>query len=68
MEHGSLCIVYLFLHQMTFTSGLGNKEITLSDKQSCMNILIGLPLLHLNQSFFWKMTAMIKLIKFKYMW
>ena len=52
MDTGSLCIVYLFLHQLTFTSGLGNKENTLSDKHSCMNILIGLPLLHLKQFFF----------------
>ena len=69
MEHGSLCIVYLFLHQLTFTSGLGNKENTLSDKQSCMNILIGLPLLHLKQSFFGKCIACYdETHKFKYMW
>ena len=35
MEPGSLCIVYLFQHQLTFTLGLGNKKDTLSNKQSC---------------------------------
>ena len=42
LDTGSLCIVYQFLHQLTFTSGLGNKENTL---------------LHLKQSFFGKCIA-----------
>ena len=37
MEPGSVYIVNLFQHPLTFTSGLGNKENNLSDKQSCIN-------------------------------
>ena len=40
MEPGSLYIVYLFLPLLKFTSGLGNEENSLSDKQSCDNFLI----------------------------
>ena len=35
-----MCIVYLFQHPLIFTSGLGNKENNLSDKQSCINFLV----------------------------
>ena len=37
MGPGSLYIVYLFQHHLKFTSGLGNEENSLSDKQSCNN-------------------------------
>ena len=51
MEPGSLCVVYLFQHQLTFTSGLGNKESTLSDKQNCINFYRS-PLVTFETSFF----------------
>ena len=37
VEPGSLCSVYLFQHQLKFTSGLGNEENSLSDKKICIN-------------------------------
>ena len=36
-ERGSMCIVYLFQLRLKFTSDLGNKDNSLSDKQSCIN-------------------------------
>ena len=43
-EPESLCIVYLFQHQLTFTSGLGNKENTVSDKHIYVSTFKGRPL------------------------
>ena len=72
MEPGSLCIVYLFQYQLTFKTGLGNKENTLSGKQCCINFY-RTPLVTFETVFFRIMyclilPAMMKRIKFKYMW
>ena len=56
LEPGSLCIVYLCQHHLTFTSGLGNIENTLSDKQS-FSTFKGRTLSHLKQSFFGECIA-----------
>ena len=45
MEPGSLCIVYLFQYQLTFKSGLGNKE------NKAVSTFKRRPLLHLEQVF-----------------
>ena len=51
MEPGSLCIVYLFQHQLKFTSGLGNEE-TLYLMNKVVSTFKGHPLLHLKHFFY----------------
>ena len=67
-EPGSLCIVYLFQHQLKFITVLGNEENSLIDKQSCISFLR--TFLVTFETVFTEIVlhAMMKHIKVKYMW
>ena len=64
LEPGSLHIVYLFHHQLTFTSGLGNHKKNFILWKSCMNFL-RTPFVTSDTVFVNVLPAMMKRIKIK---